>query len=208
MKLLFMGAQGSGKGTAALKLSKQYNIPTFSPGDMFKSVIRAGGELGEYVASFVNSGILVPDDLTLEVVMDRLSKPDCKKGFILDGYPRTINQLNLMQGKIDVDKVIYLKVDRAEAIKRLSGRMVCPKCGDISNVSWKTHSKDCKECGTEYIVRSDDTPDAIKKRLDVFERDTIPVIDYYKKAGMLVEVDASGAPEETYNNILKGLGLK
>lgn len=207
MKLLIMGAQGSGKGTAASELAKQLNIPTFSPGDMFKAVIRQGGELGEYVASFVNSGALVPDDLSLKVVLDRLSKPDCKNGYILDGYPRTMNQLKLMQGKIDVDKVIYLKIDKAEAIKRLGGRIVCPKCGNIANKSWAGIGKDCSNCGTEYIVRSDDTPEAIEKRLQVYERDTVPVVEYYRNAGLLIEVDSSGTPQQTYSKVIKGLGL-
>lgn len=203
-----MGAQGSGKGTAAQELSKQFNIPTFSPGDMFKSVIRKGGQLGEYVASFVNAGALVPDDLTLKVVLDRLSQPDCKNGYILDGYPRTMAQLKLMQGKIDVDKVIYLKVNKAEAIKRLGGRVVCPKCGFVYNIQLGGDAKNCRECGTAYIVRSDDTPAAIEKRLQIYQKDTLPVIEYYKKAGLVLEVDSNHGPEYTYNQIVKGLGLK
>ncbi len=203
-----MGAQGSGKGTVSEELSKQLGLPAISSGDAFKAVIKAGGELGKYVASFVDNGNLVPDDLTLKVVLSRLAEPDCKNGYILDGYPRTINQLKLMKGKIDVDKVIFLNIDRAEAINRLSGRVVCPKCGHIHNLRLGGDTKNCCNCGTAYIVRSDDTPEAINKRLDTYEAETIPVIEYFKGQGKVVEIicDASSTPEIAYKRVLKGLG--
>ncbi len=205
MKLLLMGAQGSGKGTAAEKLSKIYNIPTISVGDLFRQVIASGSDLGKQLKEIIDAGNLVSDELTTQILNARLSEDDCKNGYILDGFPRTMNQAFLLEKITDIDKVVFLDVNFDIVIERITGRRTCPNCNHIHNIKYLGDPDFCSICGTKYIVRSDDTEQAVKKRLQTFAEKTLPIVDYYKKQGLVLTVDASKNPEHTLKQILKGL---
>lgn len=205
MKLLLMGAQGSGKGTAAEKLSKIYNIPTISVGDLFRKVISSGSDLGKQLKEIIDAGNLVSDELTTQILNARLSEDDCRNGYILDGFPRTMNQAILLENITDIDKVVFLDVNFDIVIERITGRRTCPKCNHIHNIKYLGDPEFCSICGTKYIVRSDDTEQAVKKRLQTFAEKTLPIIDYYKSQGLVLSVDASQNPEHTLKQILEGL---
>ena len=206
MKLLLMGAQGSGKGTAAEKLSVIYNIPTISIGDLFRAVVKSGSELGKQLKEIMDAGNLVSDELTLQILNARLAEDDCKGGYMLDGFPRTIEQAYLLEKITQIDKVIYLDVDFNNVIERLTGRRTCPKCNHIHNIKYSGDPENCSVCGTKYIIRSDDTAEAINKRLATFAEKTLPIVEYYKQKGLVLTVDANKNPEYTLQQILKGLG--
>lgn len=205
MKLLLMGAQGSGKGTAAEKLSKIYDIPTISVGDLFRQVISSGSDLGKQLKEIIDAGNLVSDELTTQILNARLSEDDCKNGYILDGFPRTMNQAFLLENITNIDKVVFLDVNFDIVIERITGRRTCPKCNHIHNIKYLGDPDFCSICGTKYIVRSDDTEQAVKKRLQTFAEKTLPIVDYYKKQGLVLTVDASKNPEHTLKQILEGL---
>ena len=207
MKLLLMGAQGSGKGTAAEKLSKILNIPTISTGDLFRASVASGSELGRQLKEILDAGQLVSNDLTLKILQERLSNPDCKNGYMLDGFPRTLEQAKLLEEFTTIDKVIYLDVDFDIVINRITGRRTCPKCNHIHNISYPGDPEICSVCGTKYIIRSDDTEEAIKKRLQTFVDKTMPIVEYYKQKNLVLSVDASTTPENTLNQLLKGLDV-
>ena len=206
MRLLLMGAQGSGKGTAAEKLSVIYNIPTISIGDLFRAVVKSGSDLGKQLKEIMDAGNLVSDELTLQILNARLAEDDCKGGYMLDGFPRTIEQAYLLEKITKIDKVIYLEVDFNNVIERLTGRRTCPKCNHIHNIKYSGDPENCSICGTKYIIRSDDTAEAINKRLATFAEKTMPIVDYYKNKGLVLTVDANKNPEYTLEQILKGLG--
>lgn len=201
-----MGAQGSGKGTAAETLKVKLNIPTISTGDLFRSVIASGSDLGKELKTIIDAGNLVPDELTLKILNERLSEEDCKNGYILDGFPRTIEQAHLLEDITTIDKVIFLDVDFSIVIERITGRRTCPKCGHIHNIKYAGDPDNCSVCGTKYVVRSDDTEEAIKKRLATFTEKTMPIVDYYKQKGLVVSVDAGKNPEYTMEQIMSALG--
>lgn len=205
MKLLLMGVQGSGKGTAAEKLSEIYNIPTISVGDLFREVISSGNELGKQLKEIIDAGNLVSDDLTAQILNARLNEEDCKDGYILDGYPRTMNQAILLKQITDIDKVVFLDVNFDIVTDRILGRRTCPKCNHIHNLKYPGDPEFCSICGTKYIVRSDDTESAVKKRLQTFAEKTLPIVDYYKNQGLVITVDASKNPEHTLKQIIEGL---
>lgn len=205
MNLLLMGAQGSGKGTAAETLKVKLNIPTISTGDLFRQFIASGSELGKELKTIIDAGNLVPDELTLKILKERLSQDDCKNGYILDGFPRTIEQAKLLDGIAKVDKVIFLDVDFSIVIERITGRRTCPKCSHIHNIKYAGDPEYCSVCGTKYVVRSDDTEEAIRKRLATFTEKTLPIVDYYKEKGLVVSVDAGKNPEFTIKQIMDAL---
>lgn len=205
MKLLIMGPQGSGKGTQAEKISSLYSIPTISTGDLFREEIANGSSLGKKIKSIIDKGGLVPDDITINILSNRLSSNDCKKGYILDGFPRTIEQAELLDKLTDIDKVIYLSLADNFVIERISGRRSCPKCHHVHNINFPGDSIHCAICGTKYIIRDDDKPDAIQKRLETFHQKTEPILDYYKKFGKVIEIDAKDTPEKVYNLIVNKL---
>lgn len=213
MKLLIMGAQGSGKGTQCEELTKIYNIPAISTGDLFRGIIATGSELGKKVKTIIDAGALVPDETTVEVLKDRLSKSDCQNGFILDGFPRTMEQAKLLEGITQIDKVIYLNIETKTAIERIGGRRTCPNCSHIHNINYPGDPEYCSVCGTRYVVRDDDTEESILKRLQTFKEKTLPIVDYYRSKGLVIEINANINKEyalnqitEGLNNYLKGLG--
>jgi len=207
--IIFLGPPGAGKGTHAKEVSSILNIPHISTGDIFRDAIKNQTELGMKVKEFLDSGKLVPDELVWEVVKDRLNAEDCKNGFILDGFPRTILQAELLDKYLkekNADlKVIYLDASDDLVIKRLSSRRVCKNCGAIYNLISMPPKKEgiCDICGGELYQRSDDYPDVIKKRLETYYRETQPLIDYYKNRGVMYTISAEKDREEVLQEILK-----
>ena len=192
MKLIFLGAPGAGKGTLAAKVAEEYGIPHISTGDIFRANIKNRTPLGVRVKAIIDSGGLVGDDITCELVRDRLSQPDAQAGYILDGFPRTIAQAEALCGFATVDAAVNFDISDEEVVERLGGRRVCRGCGQNYNIKFlapKTEGK-CDSCGGELFTRDDDKADAIRCRLEVYHKQTAPLIDFYEKKGILRGIDA------------------
>ncbi len=203
MNLVFLGPPGAGKGTMASRLAEEKGIPHISTGDIFRANINNQTELGKKVKSILDSGELVPDELTIELVKDRLAQDDTKKGFILDGFPRTIPQADALDDFATIEKAVLFSLSEEEIVKRLSGRRVHKPSGRTYHVDFnppKVAGKD-DVTGEELIQREDDKVDAIKNRLSVYHDQTAPLIDYYEKKGKLVEIDASPSPDEVFSTL-------
>ncbi|MGP1520251.1 MAG: adenylate kinase [Treponema sp.] len=198
MKCVFLGPPGAGKGTLALEVSKLYDIVHISTGDLFRSAIKNGTELGKKIKAVIESGALVSDDLTVELLKERLKKDDWKKGFILDGFPRTIAQAEALSKLVELDYVINLDISDEEVIERLSGRRVCSKCGQSFHIKFMKPKLEsiCDSCGESLITREDDKREAIEKRLKTYAEQTYPLIEYYKEKGLLVDIDARPSTAE------------
>lgn len=183
MRLILFGPPGSGKGTYASILEKKFNIPKINTGDIFREMIKKKSKLSKEIASYVLNGKLVPDEIVIKVVKERLSKKDCKKGFILDGYPRTIKQAEELEKISKIDAVVNLVVPMKVIIERLSGRLICPKCNAIYHKIFLKPKEDeiCDNCKVKLIQREDDKPEVIKKRFEVYKVQSKPLINYYKK---------------------------
>jgi len=182
MRLIMFGPPGSGKGTYASRLASRLEIASVSTGDLFREAIKQGTELGRRVADFLNRGELVPDEITIEVLKERIGRPDCKKGFILDGYPRTLEQARALDKTARIDAIVRLIVPEWIIIERLSNRRICRSCGAIYNLKYLKPKREgvCDKCGGELHQREDDTPQVIRERLRVYERQTQTLVDYYK----------------------------
>ena len=204
MNLILLGAPGAGKGSQAVKLKEHYGIPHISTGDAFRSNISKGTEIGLYAKSFIDKGLLVPDDVVVGIVKARLEETDCANGFILDGFPRTVPQAEALDKITAVDCVIDFKVDRETVLKRLTGRRSC-SCGGTFHVS-KLKSEYCPVCGKKLYIRADDKPEVIEERLRVYEETTAPVAEYYREQGKLFEVDANLDIDKVYDIIVAKLG--
>ncbi|MFH0928784.1 MAG: nucleoside monophosphate kinase [Candidatus Aenigmatarchaeota archaeon] len=187
MRLILLGIRCSGKGTCASRLSSKLGIPHISTGEIFRSNISKGTLLGKMTKEIYNKGGLVPDDITLEVVGKRLKEPDCKNGFILDGFPRTVNQAKGLEEMEKIDHVIYLDVDEDIVLKRLLSRVVCKECGDIYNTELMKPKKEgvCDKCGAELHQKADDKPEAAKHRIEEDDKNLKPLMEYYKDKGIL-----------------------
>ncbi len=191
MKLIFLGPPGAGKGTQAAIISKKLNIPTISTGEMLRAAIKAGTPIGLKAKTFMDAGKLVPDEVIIGIIGQRLEESDCKDGFILDGVPRTIAQAEALENSgIDFDRVISLEVGDEAIVKRMSGRRVCAKCGATYHMESKPPKAEglCDECGGELTVRSDDKPETVRDRLKVYHSETEPLKEFYAKRGRLREV--------------------
>ncbi len=207
MQLIIFGPPGVGKGTLSDTLSARYNIPHISTGDIFRNEIKSGNsELIQYV----EKGLLVPDLVVNKVVEKGLRQESCKNGFILDGYPRTIDQAEFLENALwklrkKISIVINLVTSEMEIVKRLTSRRNCTKCGALYNlITMKPKKKDvCDKCGNLLAVRKDDEPDTVKKRIQVYNEETSPLIDYYKKKKMIVDIDAAPKPKEVFNSVVK-----
>lgn len=205
-----LGAPGAGKGTAASKIVEKFKLPHISTGDIFRENIKQGTRLGQQAKTYMDAGDLVPDALVVELVADRLSKDDCKSGFVLDGFPRTIAQAESLDKtlnnlKMSLDYAIDIEVDDEKIIKRMSGRRTCKGCGriyHIVNMPSKVEGV-CDDCGGELIIRADDNEDTVKNRLQVYHKTTEPLIEYYKDRGILYSFDGSGSPQEVLSAIMK-----
>ena len=196
MHILLMGPPGAGKGTQAANLVKEFTISHISTGDMFRAAIKAGTELGKQAKACIDAGTLVPDEITSGIVRERLSQDDCKKGFILDGFPRTVEQADalteiLSDLGLKLKSVLDVNVPSADLVERAVGRRICKSCGATYHVKFNPSKVEgvCDECGGELFQRPDDTEETMKNRLSVYDAQTKPLIDYYTKAGLYVEVD-------------------
>ncbi len=207
MNIVLLGPPGIGKGTVAVKLSQKLKIPHIATGDMLRENVAEKTKLGIEAKSYMDKGLLVPDDIVIKMVEEKLKKSDCKKGFILDGFPRTINQAEEIGKKIEMGKVVNLQADDEVIIQRLSKRRVCSKCSAIYHLDYIRPKREgiCDKCSGKLYQREDDKPEAIKERLRVYREKTEPLIKYYMKKGILADVDGSGTPEEEFELVLKAV---
>ena len=207
MKFVFLGPPGAGKGTQAKILAKKLNIPAISTGDIFRDNIKDQSELGKKAVEYTSKGLLVPDHVTNAMAEQRLMKLDCANGFILDGYPRTINQAKFLDEIETIDKVINFVLTDDEVIRRISGRRTCKNCAAIYHIDFLKPKKKavCDKCLTKLTQREDDKPKAVKKRLQVYKKQTEPLIEYYTKKGILVNIDSSPTIKEISKKVEKTL---
>lgn len=214
MKIIMLGAPGAGKGTQAKKIAQVCNIPHISTGDIFRANIKNGTELGTKAKAYMDKGLLVPDELVCDLVVDRIQQADCQNGFILDGFPRTIPQAEALTNALhaieqNMDYAIDVAVPDENIINRMSGRRACVGCGATYHVVYNPTKVEgiCDVCGEKLILRDDDKPETVKNRLHVYHEQTQPLIDYYKAQGILVSVDGTKDMDEVFNDILKILGV-
>lgn len=207
MKLVLLGAPGAGKGTQASNLAELLQIPHISTGDIFRANLREQTPLGMKAKSYMDQGLLVPDELTVDLVMDRLSAGDCQKGYILDGFPRTLVQADALGARERLDAAVNIHVPDEAIVDRMGGRRVCPVCGESFHVKYNPPKQEgvCDKCGAELIIRQDDVPETVQKRLCVYHEQTAPLIDYYEKQGILVTVDGTTSPENVTQAIMKAI---
>ena len=200
MNLIFLGAPGAGKGTQAEKVSEKLGIPTISTGNIIREALKNETEMGLKAKSFIESGKLVPDEVVIGIIKDRLAEDDCQNGFILDGFPRTIPQAEALDTMgIKIDKVIDIEVADEKIVQRMSGRRVCPDCGASYHTEYKKPAKDgiCNACGAELVIRKDDKPEVVLDRLSVYHEQTEPLKDYYAAKGILKEVEGQEEVADT-----------
>ena len=208
MKIIMLGAPGAGKGTQAKKIAEKYSIPHISTGDIFRANIKNNTELGQKAKTYMDKGELVPDELVVDLIMDRFKEADCANGYVLDGFPRTIPQAEALTAALAkdddaIDYALEIFIEDQAIIDRMSGRRVCKSCGatyHVVNIPPKTEGV-CDECDGELIVRDDDAPETVKKRLDVYHEQTAPLIDYYKKQGILKVIDGSKGLDTCFEEI-------
>lgn len=215
MRLVIFGPPGSGKGTYASRLAPRLGVPHISTGDILRDEVKSGSELGKSISSYVSSGKLVPDEVVNRVMEKRLSQEDCKRGFILDGYPRTLQQAYFLEGVSKIDFVINLNVPDGVIVRRLSSRLVCRKCGAIYNKITLPPKVDgvCDKCGGELYQRDDDKPEVVRERIRVYKNEAAPLLEHYRKAGVTVidffyEPDEAGgdvSPDTVVDRIIKAL---
>ena len=213
MKIIMLGAPGAGKGTQADKICAKYNIPHISTGDIFRANIKNNTELGQKAKSYMDKGELVPDELVVDLVVDRIKADDCTNGYVLDGFPRTIPQAEALDAALaanndKVDYAINVEVPDENIINRMSGRRACVACGatyHIVHIPTKVEGV-CDKCGAELILRDDDKPETVKNRLNVYHEQTQPLIDYYTAKNVLHEVDGTKAMEDVFSSIVSILG--
>ena len=213
MKIIMLGAPGAGKGTQAKKIAAKYGIPHISTGDIFRANIKEGTELGKKAKTYMDQGLLVPDELVVDLVVDRLQQDDCKKGYVLDGFPRTIPQAESLDAALAKvgDKMEYaidVNVPDENIVNRMGGRRACVGCGATYHIVYNPTKVEgiCDACGEKLVLRDDDKPETVQKRLGVYHEQTQPLIDYYTKAGILKEVDGTVDMEEVFQNIVQILG--
>ena len=213
MKIIMLGAPGAGKGTQAKKIADKYQIPHISTGDIFRANIKEGTELGKKAKSYMDQGQLVPDELTLELIMDRFQNPDCKNGYVLDGFPRTIPQAVALTEALakkgeTIDYAINVEVPDENIINRMGGRRACLACGSTYHIVYAPTRVEgiCDRCGEKLVLRDDDKPETVKNRLNVYHNQTQPLIEYYTRQGKLAEVDGTQSMEDVFNAIVKILG--
>lgn len=208
MKLILLGAPGAGKGTQAEIISEKYNIPTVSTGNIIRAALKNGTEMGLKAKSYIDAGELVPDNVVIGIIKERLSEPDCKKGYILDGFPRTIPQAVALDDMgFVIDAALSIEVADSEIVKRMSGRRVCEKCGASYHTEYKKPDVEgvCNICGGSLVIRKDDEPETVKNRLNVYHEQTEPLKDFYKSCGKLIEVQGQDEVKDTTRLVLEAL---
>ncbi|MBR4943650.1 MAG: adenylate kinase [Clostridia bacterium] len=201
MNIILLGAPGAGKGTQASMIAKNYDLTHISTGDIFRENIKNQTEIGVIAKSYIDKGQLVPDEVTCEIVKERLSESDCQDGYLLDGFPRTIMQAETLSTLSKVDLVINIDVDFSILLERLCGRRVCKNCGENYHISKLNGETRCARCGGELYQRKDDNPETVQKRVEVYKAQTAPLIDYYTKRGLLFNVESKTTPEDVYKKI-------
>ena len=213
MKIIMLGAPGAGKGTQAKMIAAKYGIPHISTGDIFRANIKNGTELGAKAKEYMDKGLLVPDELVVDLVIDRFKEPDCAKGYVLDGFPRTIPQAEALDKALtaigeSVDYAINVEVPDENIVRRMGGRRACVGCGATYHIQFNPTKVEgiCDACGEKLILRDDDKPETVKKRLDVYHQQTQPLIDYYKNAEVLAEVDGTQPMDAVFQGIVEILG--
>ena len=214
MRLVFLGPPGAGKGTQARQLAAELKVPHVAPGDIFREAATSGTPLGLEAKGYMDRGELVPDDVVIRMIGERLARPDAKQGFILDGFPRTTAQAAaldtlLTAGGHHLDHVVFFDVKHGELVRRLTGRRVCPRCGSTYHiVSWRPRQEDrCDRCGTALIQREDDREDTVRTRLDVYARQTAPLLESYRGRGLLVTLPATGDIESVHRSLRAVTGV-
>jgi len=210
MNLILLGPPGSGKGTQAKLIVEKYGIPQISTGDMLREAVAKGTELGKEAKKYMDAGQLVPDEVVIGIVKERLQEPDCEKGFILDGFPRTIPQAEALDKMLDelgkkIDAVINIQVPEEEVVKRIVNRRTCKKCGAVYHLIYNPPKEDnkCDKCGGELYQRDDDKEETVRQRYKVYKEQTEPLVDYYSKKGVLYNIDGTKSIEEVFNEIDK-----
>ena len=214
MKIIMLGAPGAGKGTQAIRIAEKYSIPHISTGDIFRANIKNGTELGNKAKTYMDKGLLVPDELVVDLVVDRLNQDDCANGYVLDGFPRTIPQAEALDQALEslgqkVDYAINVEVPDENIVRRMSGRRACVNCGATYHVVYAPTKEEnvCDSCRGQLILREDDKPETVQKRLNVYHEQTSPLIEYYTNKNILVEVDGTLDIEVVFGEIVKILGV-
>lgn len=213
MKIIMLGAPGAGKGTQAKMIAEKYSVPHVSTGDIFRANIKNGTELGKEAKKYMDQGLLVPDELTVKILLDRVAQDDCKNGYVLDGFPRTIPQAEVLDSELTklgdhIDYAINVDVPDENIVKRMSGRRACLTCGATYHIEHVPPKKEgiCDVCGSELVLRDDDKPETVKNRLNVYHEQTQPLIDFYTEKGVLKTVDGTVPMEEVFAAITAILG--
>lgn len=213
MKIIMLGAPGAGKGTQAKMIADKYGVPHISTGDIFRANIKNGTELGMEAKKYMDQGLLVPDELTVRILLDRVAQDDCKNGYVLDGFPRTIPQAEVLDSELTklgdhIDYAINVDVPDKNIVKRMSGRRACLTCGATYHIEHVPPKKEgiCDVCGSELVLRDDDKPETVKNRLNVYHEQTQPLIDFYTEKGVLKTVDGTVPMEEVFAAITAILG--
>ena len=213
MKIIMLGAPGAGKGTQAKMIADKYGVPHISTGDIFRANIKNGTELGMEAKKYMDQGLLVPDELTVRILLDRVAQDDCKNGYVLDGFPRTIPQAEVLDSELTklgdhIDYAINVDVPDENIVKRMSGRRACLTCGATYHIEHVPPKKEgiCDVCGSELVLRDDDKPETVKNRLNVYHEQTQPLIDFYTEKGVLKTVDGTVPMEEVFPAITAILG--
>lgn len=213
MKIIMLGAPGAGKGTQAQKLAVKYQIPHISTGDIFRANIKQQTELGKLAKTYIDKGMLVPDEVTVDLVVDRLKKDDCSNGYILDGFPRTIPQAQSLDAALSeqgtaIDYVINIEVPDENIVRRMSGRRACTECGATYHIVHMPTKVEgiCDKCGKKTVLRDDDKPETVLKRLNVYHEQTKPLIDYYQATDALVKIDGTKGIDEIFATITEVVG--
>ena len=213
MKIIMLGAPGAGKGTQAKMIADKYGVPHISTGDIFRANIKNGTELGMEAKKYMDQGLLVPDELTVRILLDRVEQDDCKNGYVLDGFPRTIPQAEVLDSELTklgdhIDYAINVDVPDENIVKRMSGRRACLTCGATYHIEHVPPKKEgiCDVCGSELVLRDDDKPETVKNRLNVYHEQTQPLIDFYTEKGVLKTVDGTVPMEEVFAAITAILG--
>ena len=205
MNVIFLGPPGAGKGTQAVRVCERLGIPQISTGDILRRAMKEGTPTGLAAKSYVDKGELVPDSVVIDIVRERLAHDDCKGGYLLDGFPRTVHQAQELASFARIDAVIDIEVSDEKLIERLSGRRVCPSCGGTYHVSQLNGSTACAKCGAELIQRNDDKAETVLSRLKVYHAQTAPLIDYYREQGLLRSVDGAAGMDECFSAIIAAL---
>ena len=213
MKIIMLGAPGAGKGTQAIMIAEKYGVPHVSTGDMFRANIKNNTPLGVEAKKYMDAGQLVPDELTVKILLDRVAKDDCKNGYVLDGFPKTIPQAEVLENALKelndaVDYAINVDVPDENIVKRMGGRRACLKCGATYHIEHVPPKKEgiCDNCGEELVLRADDQPETVKARLDVYHKQTQPLIDFYAERGILKNVDGTQDMNKVFADIVEILG--